>query len=205
MFRKGECKLGLKNAKDGQLLYHLTELDNLESIVKNGLQSRRELKKNGKKFVDVADSNIISERQGLGLDKYIPFHFHPYSAFDVAVKNQHAQERMIYICIKRKFAQENQFMILPKHPLSGEKCVLYEFDEGMAKIDWDILMEVGSNEENAKNIKMAEALSSQTIWVKEFHSIAVATDEDKEIVNDILRRCCVDFPPPHVNVQPVWF
>ena len=35
--------MGLETAKDGKLLYHLTELKNLESIVKIGLRSRRKL------------------------------------------------------------------------------------------------------------------------------------------------------------------
>lgn len=197
--------MGLENAKDGKLLYHLTELDNLESIVKNGLQSRKQLMKNKKEFVDVADPNIISERELLGLDGYIPFHFHPYSAFDVAVKNNHAQDRMIYICISRVFAKNNQFKILPRHPLSEENCILYSFKEGMKEIDWDILMEVGSNAEDAKNIKMAEALSSKTILPEDFQSIAVASIEDKEIVENILKKHCVVFPPPYVDVQSVWF
>lgn len=197
--------MGLENAKDGKLLYHLTELSNLESIVRNGLQSRKQLKESQKDFADVADPNIISEREVLGLDGYIPFHFHPYSAFDVAVKNNHAQDIMIYVCISRVFAKNNRFKILPRHPLSAENCILYDFNEGMNKIDWDILMEVGSDAEDAKSIKMAEALCDRTIYVQEFQSIAVATVEDKEKVENILEKNGVDFPPPFVNVQPVWF
>lgn len=197
--------MGLENAKKGSLLYHLTELDNLRNIVLDGLQSRRQLQESRKLFFDIADPNIISERERLGLDKYIPFHFHPYSAFDAAVKYNHAGDSMIYICIHREYARENQFKVLPRHPLSREECILYEFEEGIAKIDWDILMEVGSTAEDAKNIKMAEALSCQPIPVTDFHSIAVATREDKEQVEDILQECNVRFPLPYVNIQPVWF
>lgn len=197
--------MGLENAKDGKLLYHLTELDNLESIVKTGLQSRRQLKQSQKDFVDVADPDIISERELLRLDEHIPFHFHPYSAFDVAVKNNHAQDVMIYICISRIFARNNKFAVLPRHPLSADECILYSFDEGMAEIDWETLMEVGNYTEDARNIKMAEALCSRTIFAKEFQSIAVATNEDKEKVENILEKCDIDFPPPYVDVRPVWF
>lgn len=142
--------MGLEIAKSGSLLYHLTELDNLRDIVLDGLQSRRQLQESGKLFFDVADPNIISERVRLGLDKYIPFHFHPYSAFDAAVKYKHAEDSMIYICIHREYARENRFKVLPRHPLSRKECVLYEFEEGIAKIDWDTLMERGSTAEDAK-------------------------------------------------------
>lgn len=80
--------MGIGNAKNGKLLYHLTELKNLESIVLLGLVPRKVLLENEVKFEDVANPEIIIKRQELGLSEYIPFHFHPYTAFDVAVKNQ---------------------------------------------------------------------------------------------------------------------
>ena len=91
--------MGLKDAKEGKLLYHLTELKNLESIIDFGLVPRKILRENTVTFGDVADPEIIRKREVLGLDGYIPFHFHPYSAFDVAVKKTHVGEEMIYICI----------------------------------------------------------------------------------------------------------
>ena len=94
----------IDNAKNGKLLYHLTELKNLESIVRLGLVPRKVLLENEVKFEDVANPEIIIKRQELGLSEYIPFHFHPYTAFDVAVKNQHMGEEMIYICIQRELA-----------------------------------------------------------------------------------------------------
>ena len=86
--------MGLKDAKEGKLLYHLTELKNLESIIDFGLVPRKILRENTVTFGDVADPEIIRKRESLGLDGYIPFHFHPYSAFDVAVKKTHAGEEI---------------------------------------------------------------------------------------------------------------
>lgn len=61
---------------------------NLESIIDFGLVPRKILRENTVTFGDVADPEIIRKREVLGLDGYIPFHFHPYSAFDVAVKKR---------------------------------------------------------------------------------------------------------------------
>ena len=72
--------------QSGQLLYHLTKLSNLDSIIEHGLVSRGILERNGAAFADVADPEIMRKRKEFGLDTYIPFHFHPYSSFDVAVK-----------------------------------------------------------------------------------------------------------------------
>lgn len=197
--------MGLEHAKEGKLLYHLTELKNLESIILKGLQSRKMLLENGVLFTDIADPNIISERKILKLDQYIPFHFHTYSAFDVAVKNKHINEAMVYICIHRDYAKNNNFKILPYHPLSNEKYKLYDYDAGMEEIDWDTLMEVGSQADGAKNIKMAECLSDMIIPASHFQSIAVATQKDKKYVERLFVDCNIDYPPPYIDVKPIWF
>lgn len=197
--------MGLENAKNGKILYHLTELNNMYSIIELGLQSRKYLKCGNKEFEDVADPNIITEREKLGLDEYIPFHFHPYSAFDVAVKNSNFSKRMAYICVSREYAKENGFKILPMHPLSEEECILCEYEEGFLKINWDILMEKDSKAANAKNIKMAEALSEKSIPVEAFQQIAVASEKDREYVENILKEKNITYPPPYINVQPKWF
>ena len=57
----------MADIKDQKLLYHLTDIDNIPSILKDGLMPRAEL--NG------ADSDIIESREGLGLENYVPFHF----------------------------------------------------------------------------------------------------------------------------------
>lgn len=53
--------------KDGKLLYHLTTLDVLESIIEFGLLSREELNKRQIKFVDTANHEILSGRDRLRL------------------------------------------------------------------------------------------------------------------------------------------
>ena len=52
-------------------------------------------------------------------------------------------EKMIYICIQRELARENNFKILPKHPLSLASYQLYDYDEGFNLIDWEIMTKVG--------------------------------------------------------------
>lgn len=157
--------MGLENVKSGKLLYHLTELKNLESIIRFGLVPRKVLQENTVIFEDIANPEIIVKRERLGLDEYIPFHFHPYTAFDLAVKKQHANDEMMYICISRELARRNNFKILPKHPLSLENCQLYDYEEGFKRIDWDTMAKVGLSDQVSKQTKMAECLSAKVIPV----------------------------------------
>ncbi len=197
--------MGLENVKSGKLLYHLTELKNLESIIRFGLIPRKVLLENTVTFEDIANPEIIVKRERLGLDEYIPFHFHPYTAFDLAVKKQHANDEMMYICIRRELARRNNFKVLPKHPLSLEDCQLYDYEEGFKRIDWDTMARVGLTDPDSKQTKMAECLSAKVIPVDCFQCFYVPSEQSKEFAENTLRAYGIKFPPPFVNVMPQWF
>ncbi len=171
--------MGIETAKTQNLLYHLTKLSNLDSIIKNGMLPRRKIIEQNIRFSDIADNKIITRRQELGLDSYTPFHFHPYSAFDVAVKNKYQGLDMVYLCISRKKAQCDKYKILPKHPLSESECQLYNYDEGFEKIDWETLQEKNRSDSYAKQVKMAECLTDKTIFIDEFYCIYVKSEIQK--------------------------
>lgn len=197
--------MGLENVKSGKLLYHLTELKNLESIIRFGLIPRKVLLENTVTFEDIANLEIIVKRERLGLDEYIPFHFHPYTAFDLAVKKQHANDEVMYICIRRELARRNNFKVLPKHPLSLEDCQLYDYEEGFKRIDWDTMAKVGLTDPDSKQTKMAECLSAKVIPVDCFQCFYVPSEQSKEFAENTLRAYGIKFPPPFVNVMPQWF
>lgn len=185
--------------RDGRLLYHLTRLSNLDSIINNGLVSRKILEDNSMIFSDVADPQIMNERKRFKLDKYVPFHFHPYSSFDVAVKNSYDEE-FIYICISRQLARNNNFLILPRHPLSVDEVEIFDYDNGINIIDWDAMEKSSTESTYCKNVKMAECLTERVIPIDCFHSIAVRNDEIKELVEEKLKL--VETAIPFVNIQP---
>lgn len=197
--------MGIETAKTGKLLYHLTKLDNLESIIKYGLLPRKKVIEQKINFGDIANPEIISKRTELGLDAYTPFHFHPYSAFDVAVKHSYQEQDMIYLGFDRELARMNHFKILPLHPLSAEECILYDYDEGFQRIDWGTMMEKNRIDDYAKHVKMAEYLTEKTIPINHFKCIYVPSEDVKEKTIYILNENGVDFPPPFINVMGVWF
>jgi hypothetical protein len=196
--------MGIKDAQNGKLLYHMTKLDNLPSIIENGLVSRRILNETKTLFSDVANTDIINKRTQLGLDKYVPFHFHPYSSFDFAVRFSYPDFEFVYICITRQLARENGFKILPMHPLSIGDCTLLDYDEGFEKIDWEVLTDKNRNDEYAKHVKMAECLTDKIIPVQCFQSINVRNEEIKKQVEDMLEKYNIDEKPPYVNINK-WF
>lgn len=185
--------------QNGKLLYHLTKLSNLDSIIEHGLVSRSILEQNRAPFADVADPEIMRKRKEFCLDAYVPFHFHPYSSFDVAVKNSYDEE-FIYICISRILARKNGFMILPKHPLSAEEVQLLDYDTGIATIDWNAMESSSTLSDYNKNVRMAECLTEKVIPISCFHSIAVKDEPIKQIVEQKLQK--ISGEKPYVNIQP---
>lgn len=197
---------GIEDAKTKNLIYHLTQVDNFESIVQNGLLPRRTIIERRMGFSNVADMEIISKRTELGLDVYTPFHFHPYSAFDVAVKNTYDAQRMMYMCVYRSLARQQGFKILPKHPLSVDECVLYDYDEGFDLIDWDTLTTKNLNTDYAKEVKMAECLTEKRIPISWFAQLYVPSQDVCDEVTGIMDDYGINpYERPGVNVLPIWF
>lgn len=142
-----------------KLLYHLTALDNLESILKMGLCARN----NVNTFRDVADPEIIEFRGDNELNDYVPFHFFAKNPFDGRVQKDYPDIEFIYICVSRTFAQQNNFSIIPEHPKSMKHFKMYDYNTGMDIIDWGEMDKRDYFDEYCKHICMAECVSPQTI------------------------------------------
>ncbi|MBE5862687.1 MAG: DUF4433 domain-containing protein [Lachnospiraceae bacterium] len=203
--RERKAIMGLENTRNKKLLYHLTKLDNMASIVQYGLLPRAQVRSMGLEYHDVADSGIISKREELGLDGFVPFHFHPYTAFDRAVKNSYPDDKFVYITIKRDLAALANFKILTKHPLSLEECILYDYNEGFNKIDWDTLERVGADDAYSRNVKMAECLSDQAIAPSLIQCVYVSDEWAKEYVEQLFWDQGITEQPPYVSVMEVFF
>lgn len=159
------------DAKNDDQLYHTTHIDNLESILKHGMLSRKGVS-NLKKYTDIANDEIIEQREMYGLSKYVPFHFYATTPFDGAVKSEYGGANLVTITIRRTYARENEFKILPIHPLSGQ-FKLFHYDEGYDKINWEVIDTPikKCTDPNSKQIKMAEALSVNAINPNDFFQI----------------------------------
>lgn len=148
----------------------------------------------------------MEKRALLSLDKYVPFHFHPYTAFDVAVKSANDPQKMMYLCISREYARRKGFKIIPKHPLSLDEFECYDYDRGFNMIDWQTLTKKGETTTYAKEVKMAECVSPRTIGINEFICLYVPNLEIKKRVNEVLLsvRNRIDYLP-YINIQEEWF
>jgi hypothetical protein len=172
--------------RDRKCIYHLTALDNLNSIIDNGLLSRKSLEQCDICFADVADTEIIEKRQTLKIVDCVPFHFHTYTNFDVCVQ-QRFDKVFIYLAIYKNKARDKNFLIIPKHPLSCESNEVFDYDEGLEQIDWDIMNLTSQQNGYDSSVRMAECLSNHCdLSISDINIIFVPNAEVEQAVHAIL-------------------
>lgn len=156
-------------------LYHLTDLDNMESIIAHGLMSRAQLQGSEAGFIDVADQSIIFKRGNL--EYYVPFHFVPDTAFDYVVKRDHRDKQFVYICISKAYARSRDSYILLSHPTSNYAQTPCTFDDGIRNLDWDSIENpYAYMNPVSKQNKMAECITAEPVTADNFAVIIVPNE-----------------------------
>jgi len=178
----------MADIKEQKLLYHLTDIHNLPSILEYGLLPRSQLEE----FEDIADSDIIDSRKKLKLDDYVPFHFFARNPFDGRVQKDHPDKTFILITVRRERARKLNWTIIPQHPLANENIELLEYDEGIEAIDWHVMNKRDYRDDYSKSVCMAECLSPKRVLAKRFFNIFVADPEDEDVVWDALDEAALD-------------
>jgi hypothetical protein len=168
--------------QDRKLLYHLTALDNLKSILKNGLQPRSLVED----FEDIAEQDIINFRNEKGISHLIPFHFFPGTPFAGIVQKNNPETEFIYITIHRNLAKETKFKIFPTHPRHMEPLKLYDYEKGFKLINWDLMNKRDYKDYECKEVCMAECVAPfKNIPASAFHSIIVRTEAIKQNIEKL--------------------
>ncbi len=171
-----------KPPSQGALLYHITHIDNMPSILQHGLLPRAEVQAQGLHFTDIADPEILSKRQAYNraLSQYVLFHFYPKNPFDGAVCKTHGSENMVLITINRAEHLNHDFYIIPSHPLDKDTPEIYPYEEGFDRIQWDILdRKVGNRDYHDPEVRkacMAECVMSYAILPQAFSLVFVENE-----------------------------
>jgi len=173
-------------------------MDNLPSILDNGLRSRNDL---GRKFTDIADGDIIQGRGIHNLQQMVPFHFFANNPFDGRVKADHRDKNFCMITVYRTFAREKGWKIIPRHPLAAVQGVVpMDYDTGFAAINWNLMNSRDYRNPESKSVCMAECLSPTAVNVNDFQCIYVKDEAAKAHVEGLLKARNLS---KFVNINPV--
>ncbi|MCZ4337876.1 DarT ssDNA thymidine ADP-ribosyltransferase family protein [Shewanella colwelliana] len=184
--------------KQQKLIYHMTDMRNLDSILCEGIKPRSQLTG----FSDVADHEILAKRKRFRLDEKVPFHFFVNNPFDGGVVKAHPTKTFVILGISRAHSQAQNWEVIPRHPLANEAISLMTYDEGMEAIDWVAMNKRDYSDANSKSVCMAECLAPGIVDASHIHSIFVKTDACEERVTQMVNRFKLG---AYVNKRPKMF
>lgn len=173
--------------KNKKLIYHLTALKNIPSILEKGLLPRNQLVS----FLDVADTEIIQKRRGLSLEGHVPFHWFVNNPFDGIVQKTHKETPFALIAVRRDLAARENWKILPRHPLANSEIELLDYAVGFEAIDWETMNQRDYHDPNCKSVCMAECLAPGAVPVSQFFAIYVRNEAFERKIRAWANRCGV--------------
>lgn len=192
------------------LLYHITHINNLDSIFKSGgLFAQAIVQQYGQSYMDVANQDIQGRRsktkiplapQG-SLHDYVPFYFAARSPMLYSVCHQGGieQEKMVYfmsntetieqLCLPFVFTDAHAIMWLTN---------FYNSLEDLDKVDWDVMASTIWTDDvehpNRKTKRQAEFLVHQQVPLEACIGLAVMNSKMEHEVKHIIERNGLTLP-----------
>ncbi len=171
--------------KNEDFIYHMTSIDNLDSILKNGLLSRNELRRRGLTAKTVSNERTIWRKRDPRCYSCVPFHFFEPTFFTYRITNGFKAENFCYIAVARSYAEEHGFMASTKS-LDAVDAEILPYKEGFERIDWETMDKRNYHLQEKREVCDAECLSPSFVAVSDFCCIYVRTEEEESRVRDIV-------------------
>lgn len=175
-------------------IHHLTHIDNLRGIIKNGILCRNSLQDN---YKDTADPNIISERKIL--NNYVPFHINVLQKdygipYNYNVLKRYGKENMIFLLKTHSVC--NSDLLFLYHPISDYAQLFKDISKYKNAIKFEILSlpehpifgGIDYSNNRVKQFLMSEVLIKNSVPFSEIIAIVVFNDSAKIKVDNILQE-----------------
>lgn len=204
------------------LIYHITSIENLNSIISNeGLSCINKLQDDGSEFVDIAYEQIQSRRsQKLvplppyrNLHDYVPFYFAPRSPMLYTINQgnvpqyQGGQKNIIYLVstVQQVLLKNIPFVFTDGHAIINYSEFYNDIDD-LNKIDWGIMNSHFWNDTvefpDRKRKRQAEFLAFEFFPIDSILEIGVFNNALQNQVLEMLQGNASNIP---INVHREWY
>jgi O-acetyl-ADP-ribose deacetylase (regulator of RNase III) len=212
-----------KNAEPGQpppfryrFLYYITHVDNIPSILQNGILSHEEIEKRGIKFTAIYNKDVVNLRKGKktpdnkSLWYYANLYLQPRNPMMYVVKRMiqakqpDLEELAVIVCFRGP-AYETPGALITDGNAASSGTTIYpiskrnEVWERIRDVDG---LEYWKEEDGSKRRIMAEILIPERYAPEHIQSILVPSDSSKEKVESLLKNSQSQL---HVIVDPRTF
>ncbi|MFC3750091.1 DarT ssDNA thymidine ADP-ribosyltransferase family protein [Paenibacillus sp. GCM10012306] len=192
--------------------YHFTHLDNIESIIENGLISTNEKKKNGITHVNVANERIQGRRSNMivpchpngTIHDYVPFYFATTNPMLLSVVNRKNidQPLVVYLAISIDKIQNSNVIFTDGSANRNTAPNFYSEPNDLDKLSWDKInittWKKGTPDE--LHARMAEVLVYQKVPLDWIDSFIVYNQIGEEYIKKIFKEKGLGKPP--ISLQP---
>lgn len=185
---KSACLLSSINGGDnmdipqdykGRYFYHFTHIDNLESIVKNGILCTNEKNRMGLRHLNIANNDIQDRRSQMTVTckpygtvhDYVPFYFGSKSLMLLGIVNKKIidQKLIVYMCVSIDKLLRDNVVFTDKSANTTTPPNFYNDPKDLSSLHWDLIdSNSWHHEGEEKNCRMAEALIHERVqrdWI----------------------------------------
>lgn len=196
----------------GKYFYHFTHIENLESIVKNGLLSTNKKKELGLKHVNVACESIQERRSEMDVTcspygkvhDYVPFYFTSINPMLLSVTNNKNidQPFIIFLAVSIEKILEHNVVFTDASANTSIPPNFYANPNDLDKLDWDVInsKKWGTKDNDELHKRMAEVLVHEKVPLDWIDYIIVWNESFKGEANKIYKDNGI--APPKIVFQP---
>ncbi|MCK4662036.1 MAG: DUF4433 domain-containing protein [Bacteroidales bacterium] len=183
----------------GKYFFHFTHIENLESIVRNGLLSTNMKNELRLKHTDVASETIQHRRSEMDVTcspygkvhDYVPFYFTSTNPMLLSLTNHKNidQPFIIFIAISIEKLIENNVVFTNASANTIDPPNFYNNPNDLDKLDWDAinLRKWGSKDDDERHNRMAEVLVHEEVPLDWIESIIIWNENFKNEVIKIFK------------------
>ena len=204
-------------------LYHMTEIDNLSSILSTGcLLSNKSIRDNCVNNTSIANQSVQSHREETQiyfppngtLHEYVPFYFAPRSPMLYAIYKNNVdtycgdQSRIIYLCTNVQIVLDHsyQYVFTDGHAIVEYTQQYNNVNELFTAIDWELMKAKFWNntdeDRDRKRRRQAEFLIYRFFNMNDVTEIAVKETSIRNQVQQLFAE--KNFLKP-IQVKPEWY
>ena len=180
----------------GKFFYHFTHIDNLDSILRNGLISTNEKIRLGIIHKNIANENIQERRSQMNVavdpggtvHDYVPFYFCSTNPMLLGLTNNKNidQPYLIFFAIPFEVILNDNVVFTDASANTVKLPNFYNQIEDLDQLNWDVINSTkwGTANEDLKHKKMAEALIYKSVPLEWIQYIVVWNDMFSNMVKE---------------------
>lgn len=193
-------------------LYYITHIDNIPSILEQGILSHNEIENNHINYAAIYDKEIVKNRQHKttpdqqSLWNYANLYFQPRNPMMYRVIHETDKNNIAVIAIKSSILSESGIIISDGNAASNSTNFYQNLSEGkkILRENWKIIQsEYWKEEDGSKRKIMSECLIPKKVNPKLIESIFVTDITTKEKLEKLINFAKIPIiPEPNLFFQP---